>query len=207
MAAAAPEERRRLIDEAEELLGRLRTIDAAIARRNPPFDAFFFENELSQTRFWAFEKGGAEPLPTDQAALWKDLAGRMAREAAEPGPQGLLVPVHRDYHANNLMRAADGRLALIDFQDLRFGPRDYDGVSLRFERAGALLPLPAPGRYQDAVVLQRAWKVLGTFEKMLAKGRSVYTLHRDTARRVIRQCTPPGSAYAPLLPFLGSPSA
>ena len=131
----------------------------------------------------------------------------MAREAAEPGPQGLLVPVHRDYHANNLMRAADGRLALIDFQDLRFGPRDYDGVSLRFERAGALLPLPAPGRYREAVVLQRAWKVLGTFEKMLSKGRGVYAVHRDTARRVIRKCTSPGSAYGALLPFLDGPPA
>ena len=45
------------------------------------------------------------------------------------------VPTHRDYHANNLMRAPGGQLAAIDFQDLRLGPPDYDPVSLRFERA------------------------------------------------------------------------
>ncbi len=36
---------------------------------------------------------------------------------------------HRDYHSRNLM-AMDGRLILIDFQDARMGPCQYDLVSL-----------------------------------------------------------------------------
>jgi hypothetical protein len=99
------------------------------------------------------------------------------------------------------MRTADGALAVIDFQDLRFGPPDYDPVSLRFERAGSLAP--AHGEvYSEAVLLQRAWKVLGTFEKMLAFEREVYRPHRDAAVRTIRLWTRPGGSYAPLLTFL-----
>ena len=93
---------------------------------------------------------------------------------------------------------------MIDFQDLRLGPRDYDVVSLRFERAGAEAPPPGPGRCREAVILQRAWKVLGTFEKMLRWGRGVYQPHRDTARRVIREQTGPKSPFFPLLRFLGA---
>jgi len=99
------------------------------------------------------------------------------------------------------MRAPDGRIALIDFQDLRLGPPDYDPVSLRFERAGALAPARGED-YREAVLLQRAWKVLGTFEKMLALGREVYRPHRDAAVRTIRGFTRPDGPFRTLLGFL-----
>lgn len=198
--AAAPE-RPRLLDEAEELLHAVRTLDPLTARRNPPFDAGFFLRELSQTRHWAFEKGGATPLPTAERLEWDHLAEALAGTAADPSVTGDPVPTHRDFHANNLMRAPDGRLALIDFQDLRLGPPDYDPVSLRFERAGESVP-GGPAAFAEAVLLQRAWKVLGTFEKMLALGRTIYRPHRDTALRVLRARTTPGGPWAALLRFL-----
>jgi aminoglycoside/choline kinase family phosphotransferase len=201
LKSASPAGRLRLLDDAEALLEPLRRIEPSLARLNPPFDAAFFGKELAHTRLWALERGGKSPLPAADAAEWEGLASLLAREAAGPEDGGL-VPVHRDYHANNLIRSADGPLAMIDFQDLRLGPRDYDGVSLRFERAGAEAPPPRPGRYREAVLLQRAWKVLGTFEKMLLWGRPVYAPHRDTARRVIRERTAPESPFAPLLRFL-----
>jgi aminoglycoside/choline kinase family phosphotransferase len=199
---ASSSEKLSLLEEAELLLHPLRSIDPAIARRNPPFDAAFFAKELSHTRLWALEKGGASPLSPADADEWEILVALLAREAADASFDGPPVPVHRDFHANNLIRTADGPLAMIDFQDLRLGPRDYDGVSLRFERAGAEAPLPPPGRYRTAVLLQRAWKVLGTFEKMLRWGRPIYTPHRDTARRVIREHTDQTNPYFPLLRFL-----
>jgi len=199
---ASPSGKLLLLDEAERLLDPLRSIDPAVARRNPPFDAAFFGKELEHTRFWALEGGGTTPLSSRDSSDWEELAARLAREAADPSLNGPLVPVHRDFHANNLIRTADGALAMIDFQDLRLGPRDYDGVSLRFERAGAEAPAPPAGRYLPAVLLQRAWKVLGTFEKMLRWGRPVYAPHRETARRVIRERTDRSSPFFPLLRFL-----
>ncbi len=40
--------------------------------------------------------------------------------------------VHRDYHSRNLM-IKNNRIAVIDFQDARFGPPSYDLVSLCFD--------------------------------------------------------------------------
>ena len=198
---AGAEERERLLDEAEELLVPLRRIARSAASLNPPFDAAFFGSELAHTRRWALDRDGRTPLPPDRSSLWEEIAGRLARDAADPALVGDPVPTHRDFHANNLMRTADGALAVIDFQDLRFGPPDYDPVSLRFERAGTLAEAHGEA-YSEAVLLQRAWKVLGTFEKMLALGREVYRPHRDAAVRAIRLWTRPDGPYRPLLAFL-----
>jgi len=145
--------------------------------------------------------GGRLGVEGERAALWEELAARLARDAADPALGGEPVPTHRDFHANNLMRAPGGALAVIDFQDLRFGPPDYDPVSLRFERAGAL-STPHGEAYREAVLLQRAWKVLGTFEKMLSLGREVYRPHRDAAVRAIRLFTRRDGGFRPLLGFL-----
>jgi aminoglycoside/choline kinase family phosphotransferase len=196
---AGADERERLLDEAEELLGPVRRIARTAASLNPPFDAAFFGSELAHTRRWALERD--VPLPPDRSAVWDELAGQLARDATDPALVGDLVPTHRDFHANNLMRTPDGALAVIDFQDLRFGPPDYDPVSLRFERAGALAHARGEA-YREAVLLQRAWKVLGTFEKMLALDREVYRSHRDAAVRAIRLWTRPDGPYGALLSFL-----
>ncbi|HMM36224.1 MAG TPA: phosphotransferase [Thermoanaerobaculia bacterium] len=185
---AAPDERARLLEEAEELLAPLRGMAPEAAL-------------LAHTRRWALEGDGARPLAPERAAEWEELAARLAREAADASRVGGPVPTHRDFHANNLMRTPEGALALIDFQDLRLGHPDYDPVSLRFERAGALVS-SSGGDRSEAVLLQRAWKVLGTFEKMLALGREVYRPHRDAALRTIRERTRPNGPFAPLLAFL-----
>jgi aminoglycoside/choline kinase family phosphotransferase len=99
------------------------------------------------------------------------------------------------------MRTPEGRLAPIDFQDLRLGPPDYDSASLRYERAGEAVEADA-GAVSEAVLLQRAWKVLGTFEKMLLKGRPFYRPHREAARRVIRRHTSQAGPFEGLLAFL-----
>jgi N-acetylmuramate 1-kinase len=201
LADAPREDRPRLLDEAEELLTPLRTIARDAATRNPAFDAAFFAAELDHTRHWALEKGGQEPLSPGRAGAWRRLAEALAAAAADPAATGDPVPTHRDYHANNLMRTVEGRLAPIDFQDLRLGPPDYDSVSLRFERTGEAVEADA-GAVSEAVLLQRAWKVLGTFEKMLLKGRPFYRPHREAARRVIRRHTSPAGPFEELLAFL-----
>ena len=201
LAETSTEDRARLLDEAEDVLLPLRSIARIVAARNPAFDAAFFSAELDHTRHWALEKGGREPLEEAQVAVWTERAGVLAHAAADPGATGDAVPTHRDFHANNLMRAPDGRLAAIDFQDLRLGPPDYDPVSLRFERAAEAVPCDSFA-YSEAVLLQRAWKVLGTFEKMMLLGRPFYRPHREAARRVIRRHTASRGPFVPLLAFL-----
>ena len=201
LAEAPLEDRPHLLDEAEELLLSVRSVSGAVAARNPAFDAGFFAAELDHTRHWALEKGGREPLGASRGADWQELAQTLARAAADPRATGDPVPTHRDYHANNLMRAPGGQLAAIDFQDLRLGPPDYDPVSLRFERAAEAVACDATA-YSEPVLLQRAWKVLGTFEKMMLMGRPFYRPHREAARRVIRRHTNPRGPFSPLLAFL-----
>ncbi len=99
---------------------------------------------------------------------------------------------HRDYHLNNLFFLPSGKAAMIDVQDVLLGPDTYDAVSLLEERAMAVL-VTAKERQQLRqawalttgaaegweerwlrVRLQRALKVIGTFARLDACGRSGY---------------------------------
>jgi hypothetical protein len=99
---------------------------------------------------------------------------------------------HRDYHFNNILIGPDRRVGIIDVQDILIGPDTYDIVSLVTERAAthllsetdrsAAMELWAertaarPGWRERAVLvrLQRGLKVLGTFARFVAEGRSEY---------------------------------
>ncbi len=190
----------RILADASRVLERVRSLSESVAQLNPPFDAAFFKRELDHTRHWALERNGRNPLPESQGRDWEALAGQLC-EAAASGRNGPMVPTHRDYHANNIIRCQDGALGIIDFQDLRLGPRAYDEVSLRFERDG-IRAEDDPQNFPEAVLLQRAWKVLGTFEKMLEMGRNEYRRYRDTTLAVLRRATLSGSPHAPMLGFL-----
>jgi len=152
---------------------------------NPPFDAAFFRRELDLAREAVFDLYLKSPLsPADRAAhdAWADA---LCREIASH-PSALC---HRDYHGNNLFPLEDS-VGWIDFQDLRAGPDSYDLASFLWERttldwmtedlAAPVLESFARSRGLDAaefrsrldrVLLQRAWKVCGTFARAVAQGR------------------------------------
>jgi aminoglycoside/choline kinase family phosphotransferase len=69
--------------------------------------------------------GGPLPAPAHEAfvQLWEDLFPSLT-----DFPRA--VPVHYDYHAENLMMREDGSLGVIDFQDAMAGSPLYDVVSL-----------------------------------------------------------------------------
>jgi N-acetylmuramate 1-kinase len=118
--------------------------------------------------------------PTDEARLrglfWK-IAAMLARQPR--------VFTHRDYHSRNLMLCQD-RLRVIDFQDARLGPCQYDLVSLLYDsyvvlptdlreelltyyleqktaKDGHALDREAFLQVFDYMCLQRNLKALGTF--------------------------------------------
>lgn len=171
-------------------LERAATVAAVIAgipdpRINEPFDADFFFRELSLAREAVFDLWLAAPLSPEERALHDGWARSLAREIADH-PRALC---HRDFHGNNLFPVGDD-VAAIDFQDLRTGPDAYDVASLLWERTtlewmdereaeravGVFTGLRnveprAFGLRLDRVLLQRAWKVCGTFARAVAQGR------------------------------------
>jgi len=181
--AARPESRAENLGHAARAAAMIAGIpDPAI---NPSFDFALFRRELELAREAVFDLYLEQPLsPADREAhdRWADA---LCREILVH-PRALC---HRDFHGNNLFPLEEG-IAAIDFQDLRSGPDSYDLASLLWERTTLEWMTPALAeetigqfserRRLDAaalsrrlgrVLLQRAWKVCGTFARAVACGR------------------------------------
>lgn len=152
---------------------------------NPPFDAVFFRRELELAREAVFDLHLKAPLLPGERRLHDAWADALCAEIAAH-PTALC---HRDFHGNNLFPVEDA-VAAIDFQDMRTGPDAYDLASLLWERltlswmteetaktvrsrfcSARGLEAAAFGRRFDRVLLQRAWKVCGTFARALSQGK------------------------------------
>ncbi len=88
----------------------------------PPYDMAVYHREAELFPLWY----------APAASLTVDAEGyRAAWDAAlAPIAAAQSVSVLRDYHAENIMRLADGSLGLLDFQDALVGHPAYDLVSL-----------------------------------------------------------------------------
>ena len=132
-------------------------------------------------------------VPPDRGRRIRGAMRELCRTiAAEPA-----YLAHRDYHSRNLV-VRDGRVGLVDFQDARLGPLQYDLCSLLRDAYVTLRPeiqetleehyldllaeqgLARPRRERfdrilDLVTVQRSLKAAGTFGYMAAvKGRPAY---------------------------------
>jgi aminoglycoside/choline kinase family phosphotransferase len=88
----------------------------------PPYDRAVIQREVGLLTEWYVPAVGATVDEAGYRAAWDAVFD--ALELAAP------VTVLRDYHAENLMPLADGRLGLLDFQDALVGHPAYDLVSL-----------------------------------------------------------------------------
>lgn len=143
----------------------------------------------------------------------------VASAAAQPQ-----VFVHRDYQSRNLMLQADGKLAVIDFQDAALGPLTYDLASLlrdthitwpaqqvrdwalnyaQLARQCGLLPDYDENtflRWFDLNSLERNITVLGTFSRLyLRDGKPGYLQHIP---RLLHYIFTVGANYQEFKPFL-----
>jgi aminoglycoside/choline kinase family phosphotransferase len=185
LRSARADRRRDLIDRLLDPLAALARCDpAALPPWNPPLDRERLRWELAGFELW-FVRHHRSCSPTRRLGAWlDDLAGAVG---AHPGRV-----CHRDYHLNNLLVGADGRIGVIDCQDILVGPDTYDIASLVGERAAtrllsaterlealdrwARLTGAEPGwrcRAEEAGT-QRALKVLGTFARFTVSGRPGY---------------------------------
>jgi len=186
---------RALYEEAVDILIRMRAATREINTGCVAFDLAFDEAKLmEEMRFFMthFVRGfcGTEPSAHAAAMLHDFFARICTMLAAEPR-----VFTHRDYHSRNLM-LHNGRLVMIDFQDARMGPAQYDLASLLRDSYTAL-PEPLVDdllkRYAEALdkadgnsldrfryvfdmmSLQRNIKALGTFGyQFTVRGTSRY---------------------------------
>jgi N-acetylmuramate 1-kinase len=178
-----PSERQRWLGSAVSAAAGIAEIaDPAV---NPAFDFALFRRELELAREAVFDLDLQQTLSPVERETHDRWADALCREILGH-PRALC---HRDFHANNLFPLGD-QVAAIDFQDLRTGPDSYDLASLLWERttldwmtpelAEAMIREFARLRSRDAapfrrrfdrVLLQRAWKVCGTFARAVAQGR------------------------------------
>jgi N-acetylmuramate 1-kinase len=133
--------------------------------------------------------------------------------AAEPR-----IFTHRDYHSRNLL-VHDGRLFMIDFQDARMGPAQYDLASLLrdsyvslpddiiydmlefYARESGQAPESERERFRhifDIMSLQRNIKALGTFGYQVAvRGSNRYTSSIPRTGRYIERNIARYTEFAP----------
>lgn len=114
-------------------------------------------------------------------AIWEGFCAQILASAFEQ-PQCF---VHRDFHSSNLLKAPDGSIGIIDFQDAVYGPVSYDFISLVWDRyiswprdrieqwmedMRQRLDLDMPAvqwrRYCDLMGLQRNIKIVGIFARL-----------------------------------------
>ena len=159
------------------------------------FDVEKLSSELVFFKEHYFHSLTKSPIPShlepdfdkELSDIVSDLAGR-ADELA-----------HRDFHAANIMVAADDSLKIIDHQDARLGSQAYDLVSLLLDRvvqapeptrlaeligfylekrAEAGLAMPTPAEFQEVFqiqTIQRCLKAVGTFSFQSAfRGKTQY---------------------------------
>lgn len=130
-------------------------------------------------------------LPETDRNILKEFLTGLARETAS-FPIALC---HRDFHSKNIMITGGG-FRIIDFQDLRMGPYNYDLVSLLWDSyltpSDEIIPamekrflesLPGLGiklsfdefrRQNRVTALQRNIKAIGTFANQARKGKTGY---------------------------------
>jgi aminoglycoside/choline kinase family phosphotransferase len=198
--ASKPAERSAWLDRAADVAGTIAEIsDPGI---NAAFDRDFFFREMDLAREAVFDLWLGESLDPGEKVAHDRWASSLTKEI-EGHPR---VLCHRDFHGNNLFPVADG-VAAIDFQDLRAGPDSYDLASLLWERTTlewmteetacaavarfaerrALDPAEFSRRL-DRVLLQRAWKVCGTFARAVSQGKGpVYRWYLPRELALVRR--------------------
>ncbi|MGZ4809284.1 MAG: aminoglycoside phosphotransferase family protein [Thermoanaerobaculia bacterium] len=204
----------RLYRDAIDLLIAFQRCGAADI--NPAFTADFFEAELEMAR--DFYVGQLMEAPRERSRKLRPLFRKLAEKIA----QHPYLLCHRDFHGQNI-HALNGKLYLIDYQDLRMGPDTYDLASLLRDRGvariiGEQTELDLVEEYRrkrgaDAgirqryfeTLLQRSVKILGTFAKQpIARGRMHYLDFIPPTLESVRRCLdelPDFAALGTLLPM------
>jgi len=163
-------------ERAVDAVARIRALPRhEVAALNPPLDRALLERELEKTCAVFLAPRGLLGDAAERAAFETALAELCARLGAlEP------LACHRDFMARNLVPLPGGEVGVLDHQDLRLGPPQYDLASLlndslfpppavEARMLGLGPPAAAPLDYRRAAA-QRALKAVGTFAAFAERG-------------------------------------
>jgi len=104
---------------------RLKAGNPASARK---FDVKKYMEELGHTEKWFIEELNGKRLSPEERSRIKKLFMKIVEPIEKEPP----VFAHRDYHARNIMINGN-RYYILDFQDARLGPPQYDLASLLYD--------------------------------------------------------------------------
>jgi aminoglycoside/choline kinase family phosphotransferase len=166
-------ELRPYLEQAIDDAGRIARLQpASVAGLCPPLDQTLLERELEQTWRSFLSPRGLSGDRQSTAALGAALTELCHQLGEEPQ-----VPCHRDYMARNLVPLPEGRLGLLDHQDLRLGPPFYDLASLfndslfpPAQLTSKLLGAAADELGYRRAAAQRTLKAVGTFATFAERG-------------------------------------
>lgn len=164
----------------------------AVALLNPPLDRNLLASELRQTWSNLFEPHGVVADPDFAGAVEHTL-----NEICHRLDSQSFVPCHRDFMSRNLVPVEPfPELAVLDHQDLRLGPRDYDLASLLNDSLFPSAELeeeiltqvlgtdPQARRSYHRAAAQRTLKATGTYESFAQRG---YPRHRRLIRPTLER--------------------
>lgn len=183
-------------------LARIETLDrVTVAGLSPPLDAALLRRELAMTRRVFFEPRGL-PLAREVERALETLCDRLGAERR--------VPCHRDFGARNLLPLPGGEVGIVDHQDLRLGPAEYDLASLLndslFPSSEAEERLLAAALCHDRepyhrAAAQRTLKAVGSYAAFAERSPRYLPLIAPTLRRAVRHLarTPETADLAPRL--------
>ncbi len=186
---AGPGERRRLLGQCREILGRLAAVSRELATSRLDLARREWEMDFFLAHFFP-----RFPVPGVETEALREALFRLAGAV---GPEDAVA--HRDFHSRNLL-VLKNEIAMVDFQDSLLAPKYYDLVSLAFDSyldlgafRGLLFPnLAALGddfelRQMRRIALQRNIKALGTFAfQMFERRHRVYSRYIPRTIRHIR---------------------
>ncbi len=172
------------------------TIQKTTTPELPDYDHKLLMQEMELFKEWFCKQWLSLEISDEEVSLLDHTFEYLCHSAL----QQTQVPVHRDYHARNLMLTQENHIGIIDFQDAVQGPITYDLVSLLKDcylhwpasavdqwrnlylqevKAEGLLPQNYPEEQFrqefDLMGAQRHIKVLGIFSRLwLRDGKAGY---------------------------------
>ena len=141
-----------------------------------------FSRDLYVWEFDHFLEYGIVDMPSEQESEIRREFRKISEMLSGTLPE---VFLHRDYHSRNLMHTDEGKIALIDFQDMRVGSPLYDLASFLFD---AYCPVRLPLFEKIVSDYEREARKMGIFPRSVTTQLFRSLLAHHAFQRNMKAC-------------------